>query len=93
MVFDLGEVMQRKEERESARLLAFEFAFNVRWARLVGDAMGLDGKTIALQVAERPVEAVFESLNADPHLVQQMRIEPDRQVRAEHGNPEPYRMA
>ncbi len=72
MAFDLGEVMARKQERECARLDAFEFHHKARTVRLVaewvrgraGASSDIDPVAFATRVALAPLDAVIGDLRS-----------------------------
>jgi hypothetical protein len=72
MAFDLGQVMARKQERECARLDAFEFHHKARTVRLVaewvrgraGASNDIDPVAFATRVALAPLDAVIRDLRA-----------------------------
>ncbi len=101
MTFDLGAALRKKEERESARLVDFDFRCRARAMRMLAERLGLD-PTMALALVVRYDDAALVE-----HLADLTRRAPDRiaadyraclttaraQLVAERGDPAPHRLA
>ncbi len=99
MVFDLRRALLAKEEKESARLMAFDFRLRVRTLRLLAASLGRDADTLAAMVVEGDDGLVLDRLaaahpDADvPALFAAARAEARRTLLAETGDPTPHRLA
>ena len=107
MAIDLGQIMARKAERESARLAAHDFAVRVRQLRLLADWVAgqggavPDSRVLAAQLAAEPapfapLRALLPGPVSDPdwaRLIQAFAALADAELRIERGNPDPVRMA
>ncbi len=102
MAFDLGAMLRRKGEFESARLDDFEFRQRARTVRLFAAQRGVEAEPLlrltALGDDERLLAALVEGLDeaAAEALVRDWfaaRAEAYRQLVEELGDPTPIRMA
>lgn len=107
MTLDLGEIMARKEERESARLAQHDFAVRVRQLRLLADWIAgqggavADARDLAARLApERepfpPLRALLPRPISDAdwaRVISAFGLLADAELRIERGNPDPVRMA
>lgn len=72
MTFDLGRIMEQKQERECARLDDFGFRLRARMIKLVAawareradDPASIDPSSRVREVATRPVEDILADLRA-----------------------------
>ena len=107
MSFDLGEIMARKEERESARLAAHDFAVRVRqvqklaaWIAARGGEVP-DPKALGARLAVEaepfaPLRTLLPAPLADAdwaRLIHAFALLADAELRIEQGSPDPLRMA
>lgn len=108
-MFDLARALARKQEVESARLDEYRFRHRARKIRLLAESLDgrmaetLDPRSLAGAVAVRTDEAILEELRArvlEPvsdrewrRLVVATDSEARRQIVAEHGSPDPHRLA
>ena len=63
MVWDLRGALLKKEERESARLLDFEFRLRARTFRLVAERLGVDPAEVARRLVREGDGAVLAWLS------------------------------
>ena len=100
MVFDLRRALLSKEEKESSRLMDFEFRQRARSFRLVAEALGLPGDELVRQIALSGDQAILDKLIADQGIVRvemdalyaRCRAEAYRQLVEERGDPTPHRL-
>jgi len=100
MVFDLRRALLSKEEKESARLMDFEFRQRARSFRLIANALDLPGDELVRQIALSGDEAILDRLAVDHGLVRaaigetyaRCRAEAHRQLVEELGDPTPHRL-
>lgn len=108
-MFDLARAFAKKQEVESARLDEYRFRHRARRVRLLGESLAgriawaADPRALAGAVAVRSDEAILEELRfrllepvPDPEwdrLVLEADQEARRQIVAEHGDPDPHRLA
>lgn len=99
MVFDLRRALLAKEERESARLMEFEFRLRARAMRLLAIKIGYDPDEIARLVAAGDDEAVITTLqtqypgHALVDMLAEARLEARRMLVSEIGDPAPHSLA
>jgi hypothetical protein len=98
MVFDLRRALLAKEERESARLMDFEFRKRARTLRLLAAKIGRDPEMLAGLTAWGSDEAIHDLLKTElpdqdiAGLFATARAEAHRQLLAEIGDPTPHRL-
>ena len=101
MTFDLGAALRKKEERESARLVDFDFRCRARATRLLAESLGLDPASVSGIVARFSEEAAIDHLAEWKHRPPE-QITTDyhaclatarAQLVAERGDPTPHRLA
>lgn len=108
-MFDLARAFAKKQEVESARLDEYLFRHRARKMRLLGESLAgkvaseLDPASLARAVAAEADSAILAGLRArllepmsDPdwdRLVLAADAEARRQLVAEHGDPDPHRLA
>ena len=100
MVFDLRRALLSKEEKESSRLMDFEFRQRARSFRLIAEALGLPGDELVREIALSGDEAILDRLVADQGIVRaelgalyaRCRTEAYRQLVDELGDPTPHRL-
>ena len=108
-MFDLARAFAKKQEVESARLDEYWFRHRARTIRLLAESLAgrtaepLDPKALAREVAARTNEELLADLRtrldqpiSDEEwngLVQRAEAEARRQLVAEHGDPDPHRLA
>ena len=102
MAFDLGAMLRRKGEFETARLDDFEFRQRARTIRLFAARRGMDAEVLLKQTAlgddERLLGVLTEGLDeAEAQLLVRdwfaARAEAYQQLLEELGDPTPVRMA
>lgn len=101
MVFDLRRALLSKEEKESSRLMDFEFRQRARSFRLIAEALGLPGDELVRQIALSGDEAIPDRLVTEQGIARvelgeiyaRCRAEAYRQLAEELGDPTPHRMA
>jgi hypothetical protein len=100
MVFDLRRALLSKEEKESSRLMDFEFRQRARSFRLIAEALGLPADDLVRQIALSGDEAILDRLVADQGIARselgeiyaRCRAEARRQLVQERGDPTPHRL-
>lgn len=100
MVFDLRRALLSKEEKESSRLMDFEFRQRARSFRLMAEALGLPGDELVRQIALSGDEAILDRLVAEHGIARaelgetyaRCRAEAYRQLVEELGDPTPHRL-
>ena len=108
-MFDLARAFAKKQEVESARLDEYLFRHRARKIRLLGQALagkvagGADPASLARAVATEADSAILAGLRArllEPmtdgewdRIVLAADAEARRQLVAEHGDPDPHRLA
>jgi hypothetical protein len=100
MVFDLRRALLSKEEKDSARLMDFEFRQRARSFRLMAEALGLPGGELVRQIALSGDEAILDRLVAEQGIARaelaetyaRCRAEACRQMVEELGDPTPHRL-
>ena len=99
MVFDLRRALLAKEERESARLMEFEFRLRARAMRLLAIKIGHDPDDIAGLVAagdDEAVIAMLQPLYPELELVDLLakaRLEERHKLVNDIGDPAPHSLA
>ena len=101
MVFDLRHALLKKEERDSARLMEFEFRHRARTFQLLAKAVGVDRDETARQIMRMNDSGVLtwlaQATGCDDSALQgafaQCAVEARRQLIEEVGNPAPHRLA
>lgn len=101
MVWDLRGALLKKEERESARLAAFEFQHRARTFRALAEELNLDATTIVSLIARFSDAAALEEIaRLNPshagHLnetYQRCRTKVRAQLVQELGDPAPHKLA
>jgi hypothetical protein len=100
MVFDLRRALLSKEEKESARLMDFEFRQRARSFRLMAEALGVDSAALVQAIALHDDPAILDGLANDlpksreelGHLYAKCRAQAYQQLVAELGDPTPHRL-
>lgn len=108
-MFDLARAFAKKQEVESARLDEYLFRHRARKMRLLAQSLAgrtvgaLDPRSLAASVAVQGDEAILEGLRArlaEPmadsewsRLVLAAESQARLELVAEHGDPEPHRLA
>lgn len=100
MVFDLRRALLSKEEKDSARLMDFEFRQRARTFRLMAEALGLPGDELVREIAISADDLILDRLVADgrsgraelAELYTRCRAEAYRQLVGELGDPTPHRL-
>ncbi|HEV2597308.1 hypothetical protein [Sphingopyxis sp.] len=100
MVFDLRRALLSKKEKESSRLMDFEFRQRARSFRLVAEALGLPGDDLVRQIALSGDEAILDRLMSEHgiarselgELYARCRAGAYRQLVQELGDPTPHRL-
>ena len=100
MVFDLRRALLSKEEKESARLMDFEFRQRGRSFRLIAAALGLSGDALVREIALSGDEAILDRLVVDRGIARaelgalyaRCRAEAYWQLVEELGDPTPHRL-
>lgn len=100
MVFDLRRALLSKEEKESSRLMDFEFRQRARSFRLIAGALGLPADELVRRIALSDDAAILDRLAAEHPVARaelgelhaRCRAEAYRQLVAERGDPAPHRL-
>lgn len=100
MVFDLRRALLSKEEKESSRLMDFEFRQRARSFRLIAEALGLSGDELVRQIALSGDEAILDRLVTERGIARtelgeiyaRCRAEAYRELVEELGDPTPHRL-
>lgn len=100
MVFDLRRALLSKEEKESSRLMDFEFRQRARSFRLIAEALGLPGDELVREIALSGDEAILDRLVAERGIARtelgdlyaRCCAEAYRQLVEELGDPTPHRL-
>lgn len=100
MVFDLRRALLSKEEKESSRLMDFEFRQRARSFRLIAEALGLPGDDLVRQIALSADGAILDRLVTEQGIARtklgglyaRCRAEAHRQLVEELGDPTPHRL-
>ena len=98
MVFDLRRALLAKEERESTRLMDFEFRLRARTWRLLAARIDRDPDKLARLIAEGDDNMLIERLRAElpdqniASLFAASQQQARRQLMDEIGNPAPHRL-
>lgn len=100
MVFDLRRALLSKEEKDSARLMDFEFRQRARSFRLMASALGIDGAALVRMIALHGDPAILDALANDlpksreelGELYARCRADAYGQLVAELGEPTPHRL-
>ena len=100
MVFDLRRALLSKEEKESSRLMDFEFRQRARSFRLIAEALGLPGDELVREIAASGDEAILDRLVAERGIARtelgdlyaRCCAEAYRQLVEELGDPTPHRL-
>ncbi|MBN8845274.1 MAG: hypothetical protein J0H88_18720 [Sphingomonadales bacterium] len=100
MAFDLRAALLRKEEKESARLMDFEFRQRARCFRLMAEALGIDSAALVRAIALHADAAILDGLANDlprsreelGQLYAKCRADAHRQLVDELGDPTPHRL-
>lgn len=100
MAFDLRRALLAKEEKDSARLMDFEFRQRARSFRLIAEALGLPGDDLVRQIALSGDEAILDRLVTERGIARtelgeiytRCRAEAYRQLVEELGDPTPHRL-
>lgn len=102
MVWDLRGALLKKEERESARLMDFEFRLRARTFRLMAEKIGrtADRDRVVGMIAKMDDDAILAELAKRfpehaaklPELYAEAGAEARKQLIAERGDPSPYRL-
>ncbi|KTE37940.1 MULTISPECIES: hypothetical protein [unclassified Sphingopyxis] len=100
MVFDLRRALLSKEEKESSRLMDFEFRQRARSFRLIAEALGRPGDELVRAIALSGDEAILDRLVTERgiarieigELYARCRAEAYRQLVEELGDPTPHRL-
>lgn len=97
MVFDLGKVLLRKEEYESARLTQFEFAEMVRGLKALAAELGIAVEPMLGLLAEKGLAAALAHLSAEAECdveadYLRCRAHARTKLIEERGDPSPVRL-
>lgn len=100
MVFDLRRALLSKEEKESSRLMDFEFRQRARSFRLIAEALGLPADELVRRIALSDDAAILDRLATEHPVARaelreihaRCRAEAYRQLVAERGDPAPHRL-
>ena len=100
MVFDLRRALLAKEEKDSARLMDFEFRQRARTFRLLAAALEIDPQTLVREIALYDDPAILDALANDlpmsredlGHNYTKCRAEAYAQLVGEIGDPTPHRL-
>lgn len=100
MAFDLRRALLSKEEKDSARLMDFEFRQRARSFRLMAEALGTDSAALVRSIALHDDRAILDALANDlpksreelAELYIRCRADAYRQLVAELGDPTPHRL-
>ncbi|MBA4752375.1 MAG: hypothetical protein H2055_09145 [Sphingopyxis sp.] len=100
MVFDLRRALLAKEEKDSARLMDFEFRQRARTFRLLAAALEIDPQTLVREIALYDDPAILDALANDlpmsredlGHHYTKCRAEAYAQLVGEIGDPTPHRL-
>lgn len=99
MVFDLRRALLAKEERESARLMDFEFRLRARTFRLLAAEIDRDPAALARLIAEGDDRMIIARLQDEwprsniADLFATARLQVERELKSEIGDPTPHRLA
>lgn len=101
MVWDLRGALLKKEERESSRLVDFEFKLRARTFRLLAEALNIDPVATVAMIAEFADEASLQalahrhgfSLSSLREAYVRCHDDARSQLVQEIGDPTPYRLA
>lgn len=99
MIFDLRRALLAKEERESARLMDFEFRLRARTFRLLAVELGCDPETVVRLVAMGDDDVIIEHLQRgrpDLNIAELFATalrKAQHDLRIEIGDPTPHRLA
>ncbi|WP_428678919.1 hypothetical protein [Sphingopyxis sp.] len=100
MVFDLRRALLSKEEKDSARLMDFEFRQRARSFRLMAEALGIDSGVLVQSIALHDDPAILDGLANDlpksreelGELYVRCRTQAYQQLAGEIGDPTPHRL-
>jgi len=100
MVFDLRRALLAKEEKDSARLMDFEFRQRARTFRLLAAALEIDPQTLVREIALYDDPAILAALANDRPMLREdlghhytkCRAEAYAQLVGEIGDPTPHRL-
>lgn len=100
MAFDLRRALLSKEEKDSARLMDFEFRQRARSFRLIAEALGIDSAVLVREIALHDDRAILDGLANDlpksreelGELYAKCRAQAYQQLVAEIGDPTPHRL-
>lgn len=100
MVFDLRRALLSKEEKDSARLMDFEFRQRARSFRLMAAALEIDADALVRTIALHGDPAILDALANDlpksreelGDLYVKCRADAYRQLVGELGDPTPHRL-
>ncbi|MBE1528818.1 hypothetical protein GGC65_003274 [Sphingopyxis sp. OAS728] len=99
MVFDLRRALLAKEEKDTARLLDFEFRQRARTFRLLAATLDLDPAVLVREIALHDDPAILDALANDlpmsreelGHHYARCRADAYAQLVGELGDPTPHR--
>jgi len=100
MAFDLRRALLGKEDKDSARLMDFEFRQRARTFRLMAEALGIDSAALVRTIALHTDPAILDGLANDlpksreelGELYVRCRADAHRQLAGELGDPTPHRL-
>lgn len=100
MVFDLRRALLAKEEKDTSRLLDFEFRQRARTFRLLAAILDIDPATLVREIALHDDPAILDALANDlpmsreelGHHYARCRIDAYAQLVGERGDPTPHRL-
>jgi len=100
MVFDLRRALLAKEEKDTARLLDFEFRQRARSFRLLAAILDRDPAALVREIAQHDDPAILDALANDlpmsreelGHRYAKCRADAYAQLVGELGDPTPHRL-
>ena len=100
MVFDLRRALLAKEEKDSARLMDFEFRQRARSFRLLAAILDIDPATLVREIAQHDDLAILDALANDLSMSREelglhyakCRADAYAQLVGELGDPTPHRL-
>lgn len=101
MAWDLRGALLKKEERETARLMDFEFRLRARTMRILAARLNIPAETLVPRIAEGADDVILtalarerdEDLAALGTILAEATSEAREQLVKELGDPAPYRLA
>lgn len=100
MVFDLRRALLAKEEKDSARLMDFEFRQRARSFRLLAAILDIDPAALVREIAQHDDSAILDALANDLPMSREelglhyarCRADAYAQLVGELGDPTPHRL-